>query len=56
MGKGDGTVNQRSLRACHAWIGRQSVNITNVALNGVDHMGVLAHRDVLNYIKNVVQT
>ncbi|XP_011207799.1 phospholipase A2 group XV [Bactrocera dorsalis] len=56
MGKGDGTVNQRSLRACHAWIDRQSANITNVALNGVDHMGVLAHKDVLNYIKNVMQT
>ncbi|XP_011178445.1 phospholipase A2 group XV [Zeugodacus cucurbitae] len=56
MGKGDGTVNQRSLRACHAWIGRQNANITNVALNKVDHMGVLAHPDVLNYIKNIVQT
>ncbi|CAD6998418.1 group XV phospholipase A2 [Ceratitis capitata] len=56
MGKGDGTVNQRSLRACHAWIGRQNANITNVALNGVDHMGVLVHKDVLNYIKNVMQT
>ncbi|XP_067625050.1 lysosomal phospholipase A and acyltransferase-like isoform X2 [Eurosta solidaginis] len=56
MGKGDGTVNQRSLRACHAWIGRQSANITNVALNGVDHMAVLFHKDVLNYIKNIMQT
>lgn len=56
MGKGDGTVNQRSLRACHAWIGRQSAHITNVALNGVDHMGILVHQDVLNYIKSVMPT
>lgn len=55
MGVGDGTVNRRSLQACHHWVGYQTSNISTLALKGVDHMGVLVNKDVLSYIKNVMQ-
>lgn len=55
MGRGDGTVNERSLRACHYWTSLQINNISNVELSGVDHLGVLEHPDVLTYIKQVLQ-
>ncbi|XP_065358344.1 phospholipase A2 group XV-like [Calliphora vicina] len=55
MGVGDGTVNRRSLKACHHWAGYQSSNISTLALAGVDHMGILLNQDVLNYIKNVMK-
>lgn len=54
MGRGDGTVNERSLRGCHHWSGYQEAFIDNVELNGVDHMAILSHRDVLSYIESVV--
>lgn len=52
---GDGTVNRRSLKACHHWTGFQSRNISTMALSGVDHMGILNNADVINYIKNVIR-
>ncbi|XP_030240485.1 group XV phospholipase A2 [Drosophila navojoa] len=54
MGYGDGTVNQRSLRACQSWEGYSSAHISTLALKGVDHMGILVHPDVLQYIRTVM--
>lgn len=55
MGIGDGTVNQRSLRACTHWSGLTASPISTLALQGVDHMGVLSSPDVLEYIRTVMQ-
>ncbi|EDW04165.1 phospholipase A2 group XV [Drosophila grimshawi] len=55
MGVGDGTVNQRSLRACQHWSGQSSSQISTLALQGVDHMGVLTNQDVYQYIRTVMQ-
>ncbi|XP_017153542.2 group XV phospholipase A2-like [Drosophila miranda] len=55
MGPGDGTVNQRSLRACKYWSGYTSSPISTLALQGVDHMKILSHEDVLQYIRTVMQ-
>ncbi|XP_061399219.1 phospholipase A2 group XV-like [Musca vetustissima] len=54
MGMGDGTVNRRSLRACNYWNGYQSANVSTMALSGVDHMGILEHQTVINYIKKAM--
>ncbi|KAM8717314.1 hypothetical protein ACLKA7_004076 [Drosophila subpalustris] len=55
MGIGDGTVNQRSLRACQHWSGYTSSPISTLALQGVDHMGILVQQDVLQYVRTVLQ-
>uniref|UniRef100_A0A1I8P7E8 Group XV phospholipase A2 n=1 Tax=Stomoxys calcitrans TaxID=35570 RepID=A0A1I8P7E8_STOCA len=55
MGNGDGTVNRRSLRACHHWYGYQSANISTLALSKVDHMAILESPTVLEYIKKVMK-
>lgn len=55
MGLGDGTVNQRSLRACQYWSGYSSAHINTLALQGVDHMKILAHPDVLKYVRTVME-
>uniref|UniRef100_A0A1A9WZY4 Group XV phospholipase A2 n=1 Tax=Glossina brevipalpis TaxID=37001 RepID=A0A1A9WZY4_9MUSC len=55
MGPGDGTVNRRSLSACKYWLEYQTANITNIAFTGVNHMDILKKKDVLDYIKRVMQ-
>ncbi|XP_034101270.1 phospholipase A2 group XV [Drosophila albomicans] len=55
MGIGDGTVNQRSLRACQHWSGLTSSPVSTLALQGVDHMGILANKDMLQYVRTVMQ-
>ncbi|XP_037960187.1 phospholipase A2 group XV-like [Teleopsis dalmanni] len=54
FGRGDGTVNRRSLEACQHWIGYQNESITYMSYSHVDHMGILANVNVLKYIKNVI--
>ncbi|XP_039483450.1 phospholipase A2 group XV-like [Drosophila santomea] len=55
MGLGDGTVNQRSLRACQYWSGYSSAPINTLALQNVDHMHILSNPDVLKYIRTVMK-
>uniref|UniRef100_A0A1B0C7T2 AB hydrolase-1 domain-containing protein n=1 Tax=Glossina palpalis gambiensis TaxID=67801 RepID=A0A1B0C7T2_9MUSC len=55
MGLGDGTVNRRSLRACKYWSGYQAANISNVVFSGVNHMGILKNKKVLDYITRILQ-
>lgn len=55
MGLGDGTVNQRSLRACQYWSGYSSAPVSTLALQGVDHMKILSNGDVLKYVRTVMQ-
>ncbi|XP_013781387.1 group XV phospholipase A2-like [Limulus polyphemus] len=53
-GNGDGTVNHRSLLGCLRWIGNQSQKVYHKAFENVDHMGILRHSAVLEYIKYLV--
>ncbi|XP_030384122.1 group XV phospholipase A2-like [Scaptodrosophila lebanonensis] len=55
MGVGDGTVNQRSLRACRYWTGVSNAPINALAVQGVDHMGILSSSVVLDYIENIMK-
>jgi len=55
MGLGDGTVNQRSLRACKYWAGYSKAPINTLALQNVDHLHILSNPDVLKYIRTVMQ-
>uniref|UniRef100_A0A1A9WZY5 Group XV phospholipase A2 n=1 Tax=Glossina brevipalpis TaxID=37001 RepID=A0A1A9WZY5_9MUSC len=55
MGPGDGTVNRRSLLACKYWSGYQTANTSSIALTGVNHLDILKHKDVLNYITRIMQ-
>ncbi|XP_043467328.1 phospholipase A2 group XV-like isoform X1 [Leptopilina heterotoma] len=54
-GDGDGTVNLRSLNACLLWQKKQIQKIYHKEFVGVNHMDILKHIDVLNYIKSILQ-
>ena len=53
-GDGDGTVNKRSLMGCRYW--RNSTNrlIYVREFPGIDHMGILDHSEVIDYVLNAV--
>lgn len=56
-GKGDGTVNARSLQACTHWIGMKEQlkkNISTLEVANVDHMGILSDSSVVQYILAVL--
>ncbi|KAK4878912.1 hypothetical protein RN001_007058 [Aquatica leii] len=55
-GDGDGTVNRRSLEGCLLWKSLQKQPVHTVALPNVDHMMILNHPSVLNYIANLVNS
>ncbi|KAK2561458.1 Phospholipase A2 group XV [Acropora cervicornis] len=50
-GDGDGTVNIRSLQACHKWNQRQLQPVTLKTFHSVNHNGVLSDKNVHDYIK-----
>lgn len=54
-GDGDGTVNLRSLKACLNWQKKQTHEIYHKEFDGVNHMDILKHIGILNYIKSVLQ-
>lgn len=53
-GDGDGTVNLRSLVGCLAWQGKQKHKVYHKMFPGVDHMGILIHPTILDYIRTLV--
>ncbi|KAK9888719.1 hypothetical protein WA026_000945 [Henosepilachna vigintioctopunctata] len=55
MGNGDGTVNLRSLQGCAHWQNFQKQKIYILPFPKVDHLGILGHKDVLQYISHLVQ-
>ncbi|XP_026468778.1 group XV phospholipase A2-like [Ctenocephalides felis] len=54
-GDGDGTVNIRSLSACSVWKTMQDKPVVPIEIAGVDHMTVLKHPDILNYIHKILK-
>ena len=51
---GDGTVNIRSLLGFKKWEGRRDEDIHTLELPGVEHLAILKHPMVINYVKQVV--
>lgn len=54
-GDGDGTVNLRSLYGYRRWIGKQKKPIYFKEFKGVDHLGILKSKGVIQYIMNLLQ-
>jgi lysophospholipase-3 len=54
--QGDGTVNIRSLRGCLRWQSQQKAKVHYQTFDKVDHMQILDHNDVLNYLKQTLTT
>lgn len=48
-GPGDGTVNEKSLKACHKW-----KDTTVAEFDNVEHLDILADLRVLDYIENIL--
>ncbi|XP_046822523.1 phospholipase A2 group XV-like isoform X1 [Vespa crabro] len=53
-GDGDGTVNLRSLEGCLHWQTKQKQKVYYQAFPGINHMTILKHAGVLEYIKSVL--
>uniref|UniRef100_T1J256 Group XV phospholipase A2 n=1 Tax=Strigamia maritima TaxID=126957 RepID=T1J256_STRMM len=53
FGNGDGTVNYRSLSACLSWQGKQTQPVYHSTYSQVDHMQILWHVPVINYILKI---
>ncbi|KAI4504245.1 hypothetical protein M0802_000716 [Mischocyttarus mexicanus] len=53
-GDGDGTVNLRSLEGCLHWQMKQKQKVYYQAYPGINHMTILKHPDILEYIKVVL--
>lgn len=56
-GDGDGTVNARSLKACEKWANatqQHNKKIHSIEIQGADHMGILSHKRVVDYVLQVL--
>ncbi|XP_014661427.1 PREDICTED: group XV phospholipase A2-like [Priapulus caudatus] len=53
-GDGDGTVNMRSLRGCLRWERAQKQKVYERGYKGVDHMGILQHPPIIDYLQKVL--
>ena len=51
---GDGTVNLRSLLGFKKWEGQQEQEIHSMELPGSEHLAILRHPTVINYVQKVV--
>ena len=54
FGDGDGTVNIRSLRACHSFVGKQKQEVVIKSFTKAEHMGIIGDSRVIEYVKNLV--
>ena len=50
VGPGDGTVNKRSLEVCKDW---PSTSVKE--FHGIHHIEILKHKDVLDYVENILR-
>ncbi|GBL87796.1 Group XV phospholipase A2 [Araneus ventricosus] len=55
-GKGDGTVNLRSLQVCSNWEGKQKQNVYTKTFPKVEHLDMLSNRLIVDIIKHYVVT
>ncbi|KAG1659779.1 Group XV phospholipase A2 [Nymphon striatum] len=56
LGDGDGTVNLRSLEGCLRWKNSSKQKVYHQTFPKVDHMNILRHEPVLQYIDNLVKS
>ncbi|XP_067651149.1 lysosomal phospholipase A and acyltransferase-like isoform X2 [Haliotis asinina] len=55
-GNGDGTVNIRSLLGCLSWQGKQKQKVYHQTFPKAEHTEILSNKDVIAYIKTVVNS
>lgn len=53
-GDGDGTVNKRSLMGCRYWKNATNRLIHVREFPGIDHMQILDHSEIIDYVLNAV--
>lgn len=53
-GDGDGTVNERSLKGCKYWRGKQRQSVMNSEITNAEHTKIISHEQTLSYIVNVL--
>jgi len=54
-GDGDGTVNIRSLEGCLSWKGKQSQPIHHTKLEGMDHLGMLMEKELIENVAEIIK-
>lgn len=54
-GDGDGTINIRSLKSCLFWKDKQKQQVVYKPFQGIEHSQMLSDRNVINYIKSVIE-
>ncbi|XP_055934698.1 phospholipase A2 group XV-like [Argiope bruennichi] len=53
---GDGTVNERSLKVCSNWEGKQKQKVTTKTFKKMEHLDMLSKKPIINIIKHYVVT
>ena len=56
FGDGDGTVNIRSLQACHSFVGKQKQQVVIKSFSKAEHMGMVGDSRVIEYVKNLISS
>ncbi|KAL9974221.1 hypothetical protein ACROYT_G011236 [Oculina patagonica] len=56
FGDGDGTVNIRSLKACHSFVGKQKQPVVIKSFSNAEHMGIIGDTRLIEYVKNLISS
>ena len=56
FGDGDGTVNIRSLQACHSFVGKQRQPVVIKSFSNAEHMGIIGDERLIEYVKNLISS
>ena len=56
FGDGDGTVNIRSLKACHSFVGKQKQQVVIKSFSNAEHMGIIGDARLIEYVKNLISS
>ena len=56
FGDGDGTVNIRSLQACHSFVGKQKQPVVIKSFSNAEHMGIIGDERLIEYVKNLISS
>ena len=56
FGDGDGTVNIRSLQACHSFVGKQKQPVVIKSFTNAEHMAIIGDERLIQYVKNLISS
>lgn len=56
FGDGDGTVNIRSLKACHSFVDKQKQPVVIKSFSNAEHMGIIGDTRLIEYVKNLISS